>query len=134
MSRSVSRGQPPEILGLALVRVLTPTRREGPDPPSFATCRCFRMLACTSATPPSGAGGPECSTPSKRLRFDADELIDAGGDRVVLANHGMGRGRGSGARVEMQFSTVLTLCDRKIVKLITYNEHAEALRAAGLAE
>ena len=68
------------------------------------------------------------------LRFDADEVIDAGDDRVVLANSGSGRGRGSGATVEMQFSTVVTLSDRKIFKLITYNEHVEALEAAGLGE
>jgi ketosteroid isomerase-like protein len=68
------------------------------------------------------------------LRFEADEIIDAGDDHVVLANHGIGQGRGSGATVEMRFSTVLTLSDQRIVKLIVYDTHREALQAAGLTE
>jgi ketosteroid isomerase-like protein len=68
------------------------------------------------------------------LRFEAEEFIDADGDRVVLVNHGIGRGKGSGADVEMHFSTVSTLSDGKILKHVTYNDHAEALEAAGLRE
>jgi ketosteroid isomerase-like protein len=68
------------------------------------------------------------------LRFEADQVIDAGDDRVVLANHGVGRGRGSGATVEMSFSSVLTLSEGKNAKLIVYSEHADALQAAGVQE
>jgi ketosteroid isomerase-like protein len=68
------------------------------------------------------------------LRFETAEFIDAGGDRVVVVNHGVGQGRGSGANVEMQFSTVSTLRNGKLVKHIAYNEHVEALEAAGLGE
>jgi ketosteroid isomerase-like protein len=68
------------------------------------------------------------------LRFEAEEFIDAGGDRVVVVNHAIGRGRGSGADVEMHFSNVWTLSDGKVVRLIVYNDHAEALDAAGLSE
>jgi ketosteroid isomerase-like protein len=67
------------------------------------------------------------------LRFDADGFIDAG-DRVVVVNHATGRGRGSGADVEMHFSSVWTLSNEEIVKCIVYDDHAEALQAAGLSE
>jgi uncharacterized protein len=67
------------------------------------------------------------------LRFDADDFIDAG-DRVVVVNHATGRGRGSGADVEMHFSSVWTLNDGKVVKCIVYDDHDDALKAGGLWE
>ncbi len=69
---------------------------------------------------------------SEVLRFEAEEFIDAGDDCVVLVNHGVGRGRGSGATRELLFTTVSTLSDGKFVRHIAYDDHAEALRAAGL--
>jgi ketosteroid isomerase-like protein len=68
------------------------------------------------------------------LRFEVDEFIDTAGDRVVLMNRATGQGRGSGATVELAFSTVLTLRGGKVIKLIVYGDHAEALEAAGLQE
>jgi ketosteroid isomerase-like protein len=67
------------------------------------------------------------------LRFEAEEFIDAD-DRVVVVVHPVGRGSGSGAEVEMHFSNVWTLSDGMLVRCITYNDHAEALEAAGLRE
>jgi ketosteroid isomerase-like protein len=67
------------------------------------------------------------------LRFDADEFIDAG-DRVLVPTHGTGRGKSSGALVEMHFSNVWTLSDGKLTRCISYSDHAEALEAAGLRE
>jgi ketosteroid isomerase-like protein len=67
------------------------------------------------------------------LRFDPEEFIDAG-DRVVVVNHGTARGRGSGADVEMHFSSVWTLTNGKAVKLASYSDRAEALEAAGLRD
>jgi ketosteroid isomerase-like protein len=68
------------------------------------------------------------------LRFEAVEFIDAGGDRVVLVIRAMGRGRGSGAKVELDASNVATLRDGKISKHFSYSDHADALEAAGLSE
>jgi ketosteroid isomerase-like protein len=67
------------------------------------------------------------------LRFDAHDFIDAG-ERVVAVNHATGRGKGSGAIVEMRMSNVWTLSEGKVVSLVTYRDHSEALEAAGLRE
>ena len=63
--------------------------------------------------------------------FYAEEFIPAG-DRVVVINRWKGRGLGSGVDVEMRFTNVWTLREEKVVSCITYNDHADALRAAGL--
>ncbi|HEY7151936.1 MAG TPA: nuclear transport factor 2 family protein [Solirubrobacterales bacterium] len=65
------------------------------------------------------------------LRFDPTDFIDAG-DRVVVAIHATGSGRGSAAKVEMQMSNVWTLNDGMVARLTTHADHAEALGAAGL--
>jgi ketosteroid isomerase-like protein len=67
------------------------------------------------------------------LRFEPQEFIDAG-DRVVVPNHATGRGKGSGADVEMNFSSVWTMSAGKFAKHIAYSDHAEALEAVGLSE
>jgi ketosteroid isomerase-like protein len=69
----------------------------------------------------------------EKLRIEPQEFIDAG-DRVVVVNRATGRGMGSGAKVEMDFSNVWTLSEGKIVRQITYEDHAQALEAAGLSE
>ncbi len=66
------------------------------------------------------------------LRFHVDEVIDAG-DRIVVVNHATGRGRGSGAEVQMYFTNVWTLSGGKVVSAISYGDHAEALAAGGLS-
>lgn len=65
------------------------------------------------------------------VRFDADELIDAG-DRVLARTRGTARGKSSGAMVEMRFTNVWTLSDGKVISVISYSDHDEALGAAGL--
>jgi ketosteroid isomerase-like protein len=68
------------------------------------------------------------------VRFEAEELTSTTGDSVLLANRATGRGRGSGATVELAFFSVATLQDGKLVKLVSYGEQADALEAAGLQE
>ncbi len=68
------------------------------------------------------------------LRFEVEEFIDTTGDCVVLMYRAVGRGRGSGATVELTFSGVVTLKDGKLTKSIVYSDHADALEAAGLRE
>jgi ketosteroid isomerase-like protein len=67
------------------------------------------------------------------LRFEAEEFIDTPDDCVVVVNRAIGRGRGSGATVDMRFSTVATLSGGKVIRQIAYSDHADALEAAGLA-
>jgi ketosteroid isomerase-like protein len=68
------------------------------------------------------------------LRFEVEGTLEAADDRVVVMNRASGRGRGSGAKVELTFSAVATLDSGKLTKLIVYSDHDEALEAAGLSE
>ena len=68
------------------------------------------------------------------LRFEVEEFIDTTGDHVVLVNRATGHGRGSGATVELAFSTVVTLKHGKVTKVIVYADHADAPEAARLEE
>ena len=70
----------------------------------------------------------------QNVRFEPEEFIDAPGDRVVVVNHATARGKGSGAEVEMHFSSVWTLSDAKVIRHSAYSDHAQALAAAGLSE
>ena len=67
------------------------------------------------------------------LRFEVEELIDAG-DQVVVVNRATGSGSGSGAEVNTNFSNVWTLRDGKAVSAVSHDTHDEALEAAGLSE
>ena len=67
------------------------------------------------------------------LRFDVEELIDAG-DQVIVTIRTGGRGRASGAPVDGTWSYVCSLRDGMIYRVRTYSERAEALEAAGLRE
>lgn len=69
------------------------------------------------------------------LRFEPDQIIDAGGDRVVVECRVVGRGRVSGAELDMfTFLTynVYTLNNGTVVTGVTYDNLAEALEVAGL--
>jgi ketosteroid isomerase-like protein len=68
------------------------------------------------------------------LRFDVEESTDTTDDRVLLKFRATGKGRGSGATVELDFSGVVTVREGKLAKVTIYSDHAEALRAAGLSE
>jgi ketosteroid isomerase-like protein len=63
-----------------------------------------------------------------------DEVLDAGGDRVVTVLRQRGRMRGSDAEVEMRFGMVYTVESRKIRRMQMYVTPEEALEAAGLSE
>jgi ketosteroid isomerase-like protein len=63
--------------------------------------------------------------------FEVQELIDAG-DSVVMALRQVGRGKGSGASVEMTMSWLYTLRDSRIIRVNMFADREEALAAAGL--
>ena len=67
------------------------------------------------------------------LSFDVEDLIDAG-EAVVLTLRVGGRGKASGAPVELTGFYVCSLRDGMIYRVRTYPERAEALEAAGLRE
>jgi len=64
----------------------------------------------------------------------AEELIDAGDDRVVAVMRMTGRAKGSGIETEIRFSVVYTLRDGKIVQGREYMEKEQALESVGLRE
>jgi ketosteroid isomerase-like protein len=68
------------------------------------------------------------------LRADADELIDAGEDRVVAVLHVIGRMKGSNADVDMRYAIVYTVRDGLIVRGREYATREQALEAAGLRD
>ena len=66
------------------------------------------------------------------LFAEAEELIDAGPDRVVAVVHIGGRAKASGAEVDMRYAVLYTLRDGKIVRGREYVDRAQALEAAGV--
>jgi ketosteroid isomerase-like protein len=68
------------------------------------------------------------------LAVVAEEVIDAGDDRVVAVQRITGRAKLSGIETEIRFSVVSTLRDGKIVQGREYMDKEQALEAAGLRE
>ena len=67
------------------------------------------------------------------LRNTPEEFIDAG-EQVVLTTRASGRGKLSGAPVELMMAWVSLVKDGRIIRIRNYREKAEALEAAGLSE
>jgi ketosteroid isomerase-like protein len=67
------------------------------------------------------------------IEYDFDELIDAG-EHVISVVTRRGRGRASGAEVELHVALVWTLREGKVVRVVWFPSRAEALEAAGLRE
>jgi uncharacterized protein len=67
------------------------------------------------------------------VHTEPEELIDAG-ERVVVPVRVSGRGRQSGAAVDLTMTIVVLLRDGMIVHIRNYPEMDEALEAAGLSE
>jgi ketosteroid isomerase-like protein len=65
--------------------------------------------------------------------YQAEELIDAG-DATVVRLHQWGRGKGSGAAVEIRFWQVWNLRGGEVVRASHHLEKDQALEAAGLRE
>jgi uncharacterized protein len=70
----------------------------------------------------------------EQIRLEPEEIIDLGGDRVVVVSHLTGRGRGSGIEVETRGADLLTFDGGSLVRWMGYADRAQALEAAGLSE
>ena len=68
------------------------------------------------------------------FRFEFEDVLDAGGDRVVLLFYLHGRGKDSGAVFEERPAWVQTIRDSKAVRIEAYLDRREALKAVGLSE
>jgi ketosteroid isomerase-like protein len=68
------------------------------------------------------------------MRWEAEELFDAGDGRVLAYVRLTGRGGSSGLETEFSYGTVFTLRDGKIVKVREYPSRRQAHEAVGLPE
>ncbi|MCU1449932.1 MAG: hypothetical protein JWP02_2102 [Acidimicrobiales bacterium] len=66
-------------------------------------------------------------------RLEIEEMHDAGDDVVAMV-HLIGRGKGSGAEVDVRLYGHVKLRDGRIVYVFEHEDHADALKAAGLQE
>ena len=65
---------------------------------------------------------------------EAEEIIDASDDRVVLIAHQHGTGKASGATVHLRTGAIYTLDAHRIVGVELFLQPSDALHAAGLLE
>jgi ketosteroid isomerase-like protein len=69
------------------------------------------------------------------FRIEIEEIIDAGGDRVLAVDRQSGRGKGSGAPLDQQTFSVFTIRAGKIVRVVWLQTREQAFReAAGQSE
>ena len=67
------------------------------------------------------------------LRFEPEELLDLG-DRVLVTSHMSGHGTGSGVAISQRFFQLFTLRRGLVIRQDDFQDRAEALDAAGVAE
>jgi ketosteroid isomerase-like protein len=67
-------------------------------------------------------------------RQEVEDILDAGGGRVLVLLRLTARGRESGAPVDWRWAMLITLRDGKAIASRTYVDRARALEAAGLAQ
>ena len=65
-------------------------------------------------------------------RLEVDEIIDAGGEQVVVMARAVGRAKASGLDLSQEEAHVWTVRDGKAAVGRSYLSRADALRAAGL--
>ena len=68
------------------------------------------------------------------LSFEAERFIHAPGGEVVVLVHVRGRGRGSGLEIDNRVAWVWTFRGDQAVRLVVYEEPANALEAAGVRD
>jgi ketosteroid isomerase-like protein len=70
----------------------------------------------------------------EELSFEAEEFFEAPNGDIVVFIHARGRGRGSGVEIDNHIAQVWTYRDDKAIRMVAYEERADALEAAGLPE
>jgi ketosteroid isomerase-like protein len=68
------------------------------------------------------------------LRFEPEEVIQVGEDRLVSVGRMTGLGRASGATVDTPWAVVFTIEEGRPVREEIFLDRDEALEAAGLSE
>ena len=83
-----------------------------------------------------GAGSQYCVAVDERwenLRWEVEDIRD-GGQWVLVLGHIRGRGRDSGAVIDVRGAWVANLHDGTIARFQTFSDRAAALKAVGLEE
>ena len=70
----------------------------------------------------------------EEISVDAEEISEAPGGEIVVVLRISGRGRGSGIELDNRIGHVWTFRDDKAVRMVAYEEPADALKAVGLEE
>ena len=70
----------------------------------------------------------------EEVAVEAERLIEAPGGEVVVFVRVRGRGRGSGIEIDNQIAHVWTFRDQEAVRMVAYEEPADALEAVGAQE
>jgi ketosteroid isomerase-like protein len=66
-------------------------------------------------------------------RLDVEKVVDTG-ENVVASLHITARGKGSGVEVDLRIHGHFKVRDGKVSYLFEHEDHAEALKAVGIAE
>jgi ketosteroid isomerase-like protein len=66
------------------------------------------------------------------MTFKPEGFLEAPGGEVVVLIHTSGRGRGSGLKIDNHIAWVWTFRGGQAVRMVVYEEQAEALRSLGL--
>jgi ketosteroid isomerase-like protein len=67
------------------------------------------------------------------LRIEAEQVIDLGGDRVLVLSRHTARGKTSGLPFEHELGDLFTLSDGRILRYVSYWDRDKALKAAALS-
>jgi ketosteroid isomerase-like protein len=67
------------------------------------------------------------------FRVHIEEILDAGGDDVLVLAHYTASGRGSGISLEGEHAYVWTVRDGQAVRFQWFQSHQEAYKAAGMS-
>jgi ketosteroid isomerase-like protein len=68
----------------------------------------------------------------EEISVDAEEISEAPGGEIVVVLRISGRGRASGIELDNRIGHVWTFRDSKAVRMVAYEEPADALKAVGL--
>jgi ketosteroid isomerase-like protein len=72
--------------------------------------------------------------PWQEIRREPEEIIDLGGDQVLVLFRLTGRGKGSGIEIDLRGGDLLTVRGGRLARWMAYTDRAQALEAAGLSE
>lgn len=68
----------------------------------------------------------------KDLRYQPEDVLDLGDDRLLLLGRARGSGRSSGIEIDTEWALLATISGGLLIEERNFLDHAEALEAAGL--